>query len=154
MRPLVRAGTKNAVSRAVTTRLLMGLLMTASLAACGHARPRPVSVPAPEHLGCFRLQLGPYSPEMYWGGDDIFIHPPDLLEFVDQASNELLARDGARIVRPLRPSPGQSPTYGEWWRLEDGRIRLVWGDGFSDVEILLTKRESGYSGTAETYWDF
>jgi hypothetical protein len=91
---------------------------------------------------------------MYWGGDDIFIHPPDLIELVGEASNELLARDGARSVRPIRPSPGQSSAFGVWWPLEGGGIRLLWGDWLSGVEIILQRHGAGYAGTAETYWDF
>ena len=100
------------------------------------------------------LRLTPYLPGMHWGGDEVFIEPPELLELSGELSTEPLARESARTVRPLGPSSGHAHAYGEWWPVEGGGIRLVWGSGFSGVEVLLAKVNIGYRGTAQTFWDF
>jgi len=100
------------------------------------------------------LRLTQYVPEMHWGVDEVFIKLPELLELSSELSTEPVARERARTVRPLGPSSGHAHAYGEWWPVEEGGIRLVWGSGFSGVEVLLAKAEMGYRGTAETFWDF
>ena len=124
------------------------------LAGCGHQRPRLASAPDATQFGCFALNLTPYAPKMHWGGDEVFIEPPELLELSGALSTEPFARESARTLRPLGPSSGHAHAYGEWWPVEDGGIRLVWGSGFSGVEVLLAKTQLGYRGTARTFWDF
>jgi hypothetical protein len=85
---------------------------------------------------------------MNWGGDEVFIEPPDLIELSERPSEEMFARDNARIMRPMRPASGRSPAYGEWWPLQGGQVRIVWGNRFSGVEMTLRKDALGYRGTA------
>jgi hypothetical protein len=140
--------------RSVITRALFGVLIATSLAGCGHERPPVASTAERDQLGCFRLLRGPYTPDLTWGGDEVFIEPPDLIELLDRPSHETFARDNARMLRPVRPASGRPPAYGEWWPLEGEQVRLVWGDGFSGVGMTLRKDALGYHGTANTFWDF
>jgi hypothetical protein len=87
---------------------------------------------------------------MHWGGDEVFIEPPERLELSGELSTEPLARESARSVRIV----GSLSRLWGWWPVEGGGIRLVWGSGFSGVEVLLAKVDIGYGGTAQTFWDF
>lgn len=121
---------------------------------CAHEKPRLVSTPEVDQTGCFQMNLGAYVPDVHGGGHQVFIDPPALLELKRAFSTQPLARDRARTVRPLGPRfPGPSPAYGEWWPTEKGGLRIVWGNGFTGVEILLDRSASDYRGTARTFRD-
>jgi hypothetical protein len=82
----------------------MGVLIATSLAACGHASPRVVPRPEGDQLGCFRLRLSAYAPEMNLGGDEVFISPPELIELLDRPSQETFGiRCTSHTWNPGRP---------------------------------------------------
>jgi hypothetical protein len=123
------------------------------LLACHHQRPVEV-VPQLVQLGCYRIDISEWEPRYEWGGDQIYIVLPPALRLRAERRPDDFPR--GMIAEPI---PAESPethsmVAAAWHSYADGRIVIVWGNGFSGTALDLRPSPSGYSGTARTFWDF
>lgn len=132
-------------------------MLALCVAGCAH-HPEfltgPTPPPAPDHPGCYVLLLGRYKPERHFGADGVYIHPPQFIELMSELSPIPAPQNHARTVRMMSAPVSYAPPHGQWWPTEKGGLRIVWGSGLSGVDILLSRSDDGYAGTAETFWDF
>jgi hypothetical protein len=154
--------------------LLLGGAFAALIAAAGCApaaatgtAPEPGSLPDPtaaeaevmDWVGCYDLELGPWSPEMDLGADSIFIvFPPRiLLDSVPAPSPSLaLPVEPGQEQLAVHPAPGSPPSpqrFSSWRKVHADSIQIVWAS-YSGVRIQLAKGDSVHHGYARTGWDF
>jgi hypothetical protein len=108
---------------------------------------------AAPYVGCYKLTLGPWLPNVDLGGDEDFVEMPGAIRLTDEIGRE--GRPRGRFL--LRNVPGYgggriSPSY---WRLEGkNELVLIWTDGATAIMAELTGVKAGLRGRAEVHWDF
>lgn len=111
------------------------------------------SVTPPEAVThCFDMQVTAWSPALQLGEDAIFITLPSSIALTNRTLRITESRKSYAVV-PARGQKAPRYTGGYWYPVGD-QIKLVWGSGFSGMEVILSRTKSGLEGPAKTYWDF
>jgi hypothetical protein len=103
--------------------------------------------------GCYQLSFGPWRPALDLGADAKYIELP--------TSIRLLAVRGRKGWESggflLRSIPGKDPGRGGpsfWVPRGANQLELRWTDGFTGVNVSLSREGSVFRGLARTHWDF
>jgi hypothetical protein len=102
---------------------------------------------------CYKLHMSPWSPSIRLGGDEVYTTVPEAFELTNTPSRTIIGKREEFLVTPVL---GAKPSVHEkaYWYLENGRIELVWTNGFSGVSMNLKRGETSLKGSAHTFWDF
>ena len=124
----------------------LAVLMWTSAAATSSAQ-------LPRFPACYDLEVGEWSPP-FQGGDSLYGLPPRMLLDTTELSARLnpFRDEGASV---LARAPGAMPSSFEMssWKLLNDSLRLIWGNGFSGVVVLLPARSGRLVGHLQTYSD-
>src|SRR5207245_2294303 len=83
---------------------------------------------------------------------EIYSTPPEAIA----VTSDLVRVIGERKEFAITPALGAKSSVHKrsYWYPENGRLTLVWTNGFSGLTMSLERTAGGLAGTAHTFWDF
>lgn len=103
---------------------------------------------------CMDLSVGDWSPAMDLGADSLYLAPPPRVYFDTVAHPAVpTVTDGSRLV-PARGALPSVHRIARWSSAADGRIEVIWSNGFSGLRGNLQREGNRWVGQVRSFWDF